>query len=261
MGSFVWAWLWGGFYSSRGKLPCSNSYKVPMTVPGGCGALGVPSPSTAAGGWAQSYALCQKLQVLWIHDSKGLSCLEHSFPYQSFPSSGWLWAGILQAPPCLLVLTSFFFLSVPWTLKGMIQMSPLGLSLQRSLTLSSLASQEPVHAGASAHCKMKLCWWRLKATHICGHSIYIKKAVWWAKCAHSVKQQKLILHLGPITSQPKPLCRFREPGMNLSHAAGITSWHKIAGPLYQSWRYCSRGLILSARSLLLLAGFTARCDY
>lgn len=108
-------------------------------------------PETAKGysrGWGTSWVP----QPWWLLMStaavtSGLQCLGHSCPYQSLSSSVSLWASY-SLLPVFWFRHSFFFLfrRVPWTVRQMTQISPLGWSMLQSLILSSLTSYESMQS-------------------------------------------------------------------------------------------------------------------
>lgn len=174
--------------------------------------------------------------------TSGPQCLGHSCPYQSLPSSVSPWAGLLQPVFWFFFSLFFLFCSVPWTLRQMTQMSPLGRSMQQSLTLSSLSSYESMQSPLLAvkwgfadkgwehqHSPMNI---------ICKER---KKAV----CCETANAGS-----PPRTCDyPKQMSRFIVPGENLLCAAGITSYQKASGLL------CSHGTIIRERSSCMLAQY------
>lgn len=193
--------------------------------------------------------------------TSGPQCLGHSCPYQSLPSSVSLWAGILQPSPCLLV-PPFFLLPLP--------QCPLNLTADdtdvffrlehAAITYSKQSDQLWTDAVASAHCKMRHCRRRLRATTlIYGHCRCIKK------------ESSLLGKTYPSSETAKagsPPRAYDYPVKAVEQIHGTWRESPLCSiltenwwTLLQSWHCYRRALILPASSILLLEGFIARLIY
>lgn len=252
VGFFVWAWLRGRLYSSMGKPAASATAKgyskrlwdfvsspAGMTVDEGS-----PMQETAAA------------------VTSGPQCLGHSCPYQSLPSSVSLWAGILQPSPCLLVPPFFllFLPQCPLNLKA--DDTDVSFRLKHAAITYSKQSDQ-LWIDASAHCKMRLCWWRLRATtFIYGHYMYLKKES--SLLGKTYPSSETAKASSPPRAYDYPIKAFEQihstwresPLCSRRHILSENWW-----TLVQSWHYYRRVLTLPASSTLLLAGFMARLIY
>lgn len=255
LGFFVCAWLRGRLYSSMGKHAASTTAK-------GYSKKMWDFVSSSAGMTADEGS---RMQETAAAVTSGPQCLGHSCPYQSLqflPSSVSLWAGILQPSPCLLVLPFFllFLPQCPLNLKA--DDTDVSFRLKHAAITYSKQSDQ-LWIDASAHCKMRLCWWRLRATtFIYGHHMYLKKersllgktypSSETAKSGSSPRAYDY-----PIKAVEQIHSTWRESPLCSRHYILSENWWTLV----QSWHYYRRALTLPPSSTLLLERFIARLIY
>lgn len=251
LGFFLWAWLRGRLYLSMGKPAASATAKGYSKRLWNF--VSSPARMTADEG--------SPMQETAAAVKSGPQCLGHSCPYQSLPSSGSLWAGILQPSPCLLV-PPFFLLFLP--------QYPLNLkaddadvsfrSEHAAITYSKQSDQLWIDAVASAHCKMRHCRRRLRAaTLIYGHYMYIKKesnllskTYPFRETAKSGSPPRAYDY--PIKAIEQIHSTWRESPLCSRHYILSENWWTLV----QSWHYYRRVLTLPPSSTVLLERCTAR---